>query len=447
MKLHSTDGTNTYEPRSVTSRATALLFSPAIIVVVAFLIRIAVIIVHVRNAPPLPNGHLQIGFEVGRVAQSIAEGHGFSSPLNVDSGPTAWFTPVYPYILAGVFKIFGVFTNKSYMAILAFNSFFSALTCIPIWMIGNRLFSRSTAAASAWMWAFLQTAIFFPTTWVWDTSLLAFVMALLIWATYAVRESSRTRSWVGYGALWAFAILTNPSVLALLPFFLMWLAIGASSRAVRWKSLLAISALVMFAGVTPWFIRNYLVFDKVMLRSNFGLEFYLGNNAQVPDSWTWWLHPNDNAQERVKYLQMGEIPYMAGKQHEAFEFIRTHPLDFARFTFHRFADTWFGTWEPPLEVIRNGGWFAGGTIVWNCLFALFTFGGLWLANRMFGAEVFPLAISVIVFPVVYYISHSSLRYRHPIDPVMVIYSSFLIIHSFSGLAKRVRAWTHAAAVG
>lgn len=427
---------------SIWTQIGVVLLSPVTIILIAFITRIAVIVMRSYHVPATPADHLQIGYEVGRVAQSIAEGRGFSSPLNVDSGPTAWFTPVYPYILASVFRIFGVFTYKSYMAILIFNSLCSALTCLPIYKIGERLFGRAAGATSAWMWSFLPAAIFFPTQWVWDTSLSALLLTMMIWATYEVRESVRTRVWGWYGGLWVFAILTNPSVLVLLPFFLGWLALGARRKTAQWKQAIAVSALVILAGVTPWLIRNYLVFNKIMMfRSNFGLELYLGNNPEVPDSWTWWLHPNDDAQERKKFLQMGEIPYMAEKQRLAIDFIRTHPGDFLRFAFHRFADNWFGTWETPIDAMRGKSWSLRGTIIWNCTFAFLTFFGLWLANRLLRTEVFPLAISIIVFPIVYYVSHSSLRYRHPIDPVMTIYSAFFVVHCIAGLARRFAVHT------
>ncbi len=76
--------------------------------------------------------------ETGAIARSIAEGHGFSSPFGGLTGPTAWIAPVYPYMLALLFKIFGVFTSTSAIAILTLNSFFSALTCIPIYLIAER---------------------------------------------------------------------------------------------------------------------------------------------------------------------------------------------------------------------------------------------------------------------------------------------------------------------
>ena len=49
---------------------------------------------------------LPYGYELGSVARAIAAGKGFSSPLRfVDTGPTAWFTPIYPYLTVQVFKI------------------------------------------------------------------------------------------------------------------------------------------------------------------------------------------------------------------------------------------------------------------------------------------------------------------------------------------------------
>ena len=58
--------------------------------------------------------------------------------------------------------------------------------------------------------------------------------------------------------------------------------------------------------------------------------------------WSQWSHPNDNPQEGEKYERMGEIAYMAEKQHEAFEFMRTHPRETLYFMFHRFANNWLG---------------------------------------------------------------------------------------------------------
>ena len=66
--------------------------------------------------------HFQFGWEMGRIARALATGYGFADPFNGHSGPTAWTPPLYPLILGGVFKIFGVYTLKSGWVILAINS-------------------------------------------------------------------------------------------------------------------------------------------------------------------------------------------------------------------------------------------------------------------------------------------------------------------------------------
>ena len=108
------------------------------IVLAAFLLRVAVITIgHTYRITPRRD-HFQFGWEMGRIARSIATGQGFSSPTDLSTGPSAWAPPVYPYILAGVFKLFGVYSNLSGWVILTFNSIFSALTCLTLYRIARK---------------------------------------------------------------------------------------------------------------------------------------------------------------------------------------------------------------------------------------------------------------------------------------------------------------------
>src|SRR6185437_11663097 len=99
-----------------------VLRSPAFIVLIALLLRLLVITAgHTYRITPRRD-HFQFGWEMGRIARSLATGQGFSSPTDLYTGPSAWAPPVYPYILAGVFKLFGVYSNLSGWVILTFNS-------------------------------------------------------------------------------------------------------------------------------------------------------------------------------------------------------------------------------------------------------------------------------------------------------------------------------------
>src|SRR2546425_3898846 len=82
--------------------------SPVVMVVVALAIRLMVMGLMYGEKKPITRALFTLPSEMARVASSIASGEGFASPLPDPTGPTAWVVPVYAYLLAGVFRVFGV---------------------------------------------------------------------------------------------------------------------------------------------------------------------------------------------------------------------------------------------------------------------------------------------------------------------------------------------------
>ena len=117
---------------------------------------------------------------MGRVGRSIALGQGFSNPYDGNTGPTAWEPPLYPFLIGGVFKIFGVYSRASAWALLTINSLFSALTCIPIFLIARRTFDQSIATWSAYGWGLNPYVWYWSIHWIWDTTLTPFILACKI---------------------------------------------------------------------------------------------------------------------------------------------------------------------------------------------------------------------------------------------------------------------------
>ncbi|HLQ51748.1 MAG TPA: hypothetical protein VK129_09640, partial [Terriglobales bacterium] len=64
------------------------------IVLVAFLLRLAVLTLGHTYHFAAKDDHFGFGWETGRIARSIALGKGFSSPMQGDTGPTAWIAPL-----------------------------------------------------------------------------------------------------------------------------------------------------------------------------------------------------------------------------------------------------------------------------------------------------------------------------------------------------------------
>ena len=392
---------------------------------------------HGRLVPA--GGVYKVGYETGSIAASIAAGHGFSSPLSVPSGPSAWITPLYPYLLAGVFKLAGTFTFASSLTIRLLDVIFSSLTCIPIWALGKRIFSKSVGTTAAWIWVFLPGPVYFSVRWVWDTSLSALALSVALLLTYLISEHKKLGAWLGFGVVWGLAALVNAAVLSVLPGCFAFAAYRAKNLGGKWFKPAMLAVFGFMVTVSPWIIRNQSVFHhQVYFRSNFGLELWLGNNPQVPDSWSWWLHPNDNAEERERYISMGEVPYMQEKERLAVEFIKTHPADFARFVFHRFMENWSGSWDSLFDNWASGELEARLIISLNYAFTLLSFLGLLIAQRKHKLLSLPLLNLLLVFPLIYYVCHPSLRYRHPIDPAMTVLIAFSLIHVAQPIRKFIQ---------
>jgi 4-amino-4-deoxy-L-arabinose transferase-like glycosyltransferase len=406
-----------------------LFFSPALIVGAAIAIRVVYLIHFFQGQPPGGHHYFPL-YEVVCVAKSVAEGHGFSSPFYVPSGPTAMVTPLYTFLLAGIFKLFGTLSFQSSIAIRLIDVFLSALTCVPIIALGRKLFSAGTAALAGWIWAALPSSIFFSVAWIWDTSLSVLLLTLALWATYMAAERRGLKSWVGLGLLWGVGTLVNSAMLPVFPGCLAFAVYRAGRQGISWVKPTAATLLVFCATLSPWIVRNQVVFSgKVFLRSNFGLELWLGNNPEVPVSCACWLHPTSDSKERARYLQLGEADYVQEKQRQALQFIQGHPADTLRHVYHRFMETWTGFSDSFADIWATRLLSLRATLVLNYSLTILAFVGLLLAYRTLGTRALPLLNLMAVFPVVYYVCHTDPRYRQPIEPVIAMLAAYALLRT------------------
>ena len=359
--------------------------------------------------------------ETGNIAFSLAKGHGFSSPYWQETGPTAWLTPVYPALVAAIFKIFGIHTPHSFFAIVFLNILFSTATCVPLYYIGKRVGGLGVAGGAAWLWAIFPNAIMIPYQWVWDTSLAALLMATILWATLELADTQSVRAWCGYGVLWGFALMTNPSLGSLFPLLLGWAAYRAWQKGLLHQSRPLLACAIAVLCCMPWTVRNYLAFHRfIPLRSNLPFELWLGNNEQF-DEQSQVVPPSDPERAEIsRYVHMGETAFMQDKWEKATAFMRAHPrLEITLFA-RRFVATWTGL-EKPFQGLRDtDSPLVRLVLISNALAALGALCGILALLRSRSIYAFPLAVGPILYPLIYYVTHTSLRYRHPIDPALLL---------------------------
>jgi 4-amino-4-deoxy-L-arabinose transferase-like glycosyltransferase len=417
-----------------------LLKPPTIIVVVALLFRLALILALDTYHFDPARDHYRFGREFGRVARSIASGQGFGSPFHGPSGPTAILPPVYPYVLAGVFRLFGIYSALSGFATLTLQSLSSALTCLVTFYIGEKSFSRTVGKAAAWVFAFNPFGIYISVEWVWETALSTLLVSLVFLETLYLQHSTRRRDWLAFGLLCALTALTNPAVIAALPFLGLWLWRWLREQRAHPGPLIGTATLVFLLSATPWLGRNYLVFHQVIpFRSNFGLELRLGNYPDGMGTRALAMHPSQNNRELEKYRRMGEIAYIAEKKREAIQFIARHPRTFLKLTVLRFLMWWTGEEWKIHGTSRLAPWGTAGQIFGFGMESALAFMGLALAARTGNRHALLYAIFLVCYPLAYYVTFPELRFRHPLEPIMTVLCVYALRCAFYGHSADLRA--------
>ena len=135
------------------SRWRSFTHSVGWMVLVAFLVRVAWIILAHTYRLRTSEDNWGFGWEIGRLGYSLATGHGFSSPFGGDTGPSAWTAPIYPWFVSVAFRLFGNYSRAAAFWLLVFNSAFAALTCWTIYRTARRVFNETVAVWSGWIWA------------------------------------------------------------------------------------------------------------------------------------------------------------------------------------------------------------------------------------------------------------------------------------------------------
>lgn len=401
------------------------LKSPLLIVLVALVLRLGLLSCGHTYRISSVNGHWRFGAEIGRIARSMVRGHGFSSPYWAPTGPTAQQPPVYPYLLAGAFELFGVYTPKAAFAVLSLNSVFSALTCVFLLLIGQRAFGDTVGWLAAWTWVFWPSAALIPITRIWHESLAALLLCILLWMTLCLEESGRRSDWAISGALWGLAALTNPVILSTLPFLLGWLCYRRYKRGLRWARFLVLALAMATVVALPWVARNYVVFHKpVFISDDLGMNLLVGNHPGASVTNPGGLQPAESVREWNRYRRLGELAYMAATRRQALSFISNHPGEYAWLCLRRFGELWIWTGDfRPFGSIFPA-------LLWQAFYLalpVMALLGLGFAFRDRVAAAWPLTFVLCAFLGTYVvIEYSSPRYRHPVEPELVLLGAFAV---------------------
>jgi hypothetical protein len=355
--------------------------------------------------------------ETFRLAHSLCETGKFANPFAaLDTGPSAHLSPVFPSFLALLMKLFGDGSNGIYAIRLAAALILSLeLALYPVFsrMLGM---GEMNGIIGASIWIVAKPKIVYDHEELYVAILVA--VACCCYRRYLDEEAQEHRrlAWP-LGILMGFLILTSQTAA---PVYAAWLGweVWRLKYVFFQRSLLPL-VLMPVVIISPWTIRNYLVFHSFTpIRDNFGLELSVSNTDCArfgirANEWTGCfekIHPNKSVNEARKVMELGEINYNALRLREALDWISSHPARFIKLSAMRFIAFWMPT--ENFDILNASGRRLERAAIY-LMTLLSGLGFVILCRRDIKSGV--LLISCLtVFPLVYYIVQFEYRYRYSI---------------------------------
>jgi hypothetical protein len=354
---------------------------------------------------PVPFGG---GFEMVSLAQNLARTGSFANPFSIlATGPSAANPPLYPLLLALLFKIFVSETLVAFAATLA-TIFANALTATLLPRVSEVFYrDRRPGVVAAVLWI-----VAVPVWPCWDVSFTVLALVLFCLETQSVSERQRLGFSAFTSGLLASALfLFNPSTILVIIPWMAWYAWQNRRAPKRSIAYFGVVFAMMIATASGWGIRNHEELGKAVIRTNLGIALYTSNNDcasaslrnSEADNCYQARNPNTSIEEAARVRALGEVAYDRMRVHDSKVWIESHPQRFLKLTLSRVRDFWFPVPEPSRLKCA---------VVWIAT-VLSIPGLLMMIRRRMPIASFICAV-FLLYPLMYYIVVSDVRYRLPI---------------------------------
>jgi Dolichyl-phosphate-mannose-protein mannosyltransferase len=344
-------------------------------------------------------GTLFYGNEPSHIAAHLANREGFSSPYAwTPVSPTAQQPPLYPFLLAIIFKAFGVLSLRSLKVIVWLNAVAGAAAALLIYWVGRRYVSGHVGLLAGWIWG-LSPAI--AATDVFMSNYTIATLLVLLWLLVVPELPASSKVWVLLGLAAGLATLLNSMLVILYPASYGWL--------MRKKRCAVLALTTTFMVMALWMARNYFALGHVypLLRDNFGLELYIGNHAEINDrqpvcAWSLCAGTYSYVNVYDGLLELGEARFFQKRTSDAIAYIRARPGSFLQRSAKRFAAFWllpYPWFYLPVTILA------------------------WIeATQTPGPLGFFLMVMFGVYPIVFYVTQIAwvTSYRHPIEALLLV---------------------------
>ena len=394
----------------------------------ALILRLIFIFAAANNLPHNDSYQHERSYET--IAKNLIAGQGYQGSgfiIGLTAEQKAARPPVYPIFLALCYLIFG----QSLLYVQIIQALLSVLSVLLIYLIGRKVFDEQTGLVAGAISAFYPFLIFLTGTVVTETVFILFFLVFIyllvqLWPANGIAGLQTSRPEPGPNPVnqaqgsrntWKWAILVGiANGLAILTrssfilFFVLLAPFGLIKKQSRLSYCLLVAATLTM--LCPWVIRNYAVFNRVIFTSTqYGLALYEANSPRAtgrPDI--------DNLRFPPEIINLPEAEREDAIKKMALQWIKENPGKFARLALLKFCYFWNPL--PNCADYRS---------LKYILISIFSYGtvlilAFWQIIRMRKSwgRIGIFLLVILYFSLIHLVYVSSVRYRAPVDALLII---------------------------
>ncbi|HOJ08974.1 MAG TPA: glycosyltransferase family 39 protein [Clostridiales bacterium] len=340
--------------------------------------------------------------------------------------PTVYIMPGHTIIIAAITGIFG-----KYGGITAFRLFqvlLQALSILLVFLIGRTVFNSSVGIIAAFINATYVSEIFVTGTILTEVEF-KFLLLLLVYISINAIKTKKTRYYIEGGIVWGIACLFRPTI-ALYPVAILaaWLIYKYSFKEIFKFSIIV---LVIFAAImSPWWIRNYIVFNRfIPLTLSSGNPFLQGTyiNYDQSKDYTPYTPSKD-------VIETNEIEMKTGIYRLKTYFVK-YPLKYIYW--YTFGKSWY-LWNYPFYWKEIFGISVTMATVHHHLILIAGIPGIISIFGNKSLEGIFLITVILYFSLSYLPFYTFSRYSYPMMPLVMLFSSYAVFKLYKGISAMCR---------
>lgn len=382
------------------------------ILLVALVLRVLAALMLGNDVSGFSGAHDEISYSA--LGHRFAEGDGLTFPEDwypwiAADAPQSYYSASMSLMLGLIYMAFGY---QPVIARLIMGLLSTAIVGL-LYLLTRRLFNERVALFTAAIAAVYGYLIFYGVTLVTETPFI-FGLLIALYLCYEIVEDPSPAKWIALGLALAVTVLFRMAVVFFIPFLLAWVFY----RQARYRIYVLLPVITIILAVMPFTIRNYTLWGQFeLLETQFGHVFWNGNHPDhngdfhpfkvfpIPDE----VLALDNDSKITKALLAKGI-----------ENVLNDPGHFIMLTITRLRE-FFKFWPT-----------ADSSALAN-LIRVFSFGLLWpvaLAGIVFSLRQWrslsPLWLFMLLHTGVYASSWTMIRYRVPLDAILVIFAGLAV---------------------